>query len=151
MQPITQGRASNSKHHWLYPSSTLSTSPQQHNCKPCNAINRLRMATRFVARINFQVRTICTPGEGSKCIENRGNRLWCSWKVVWSKYVSMIRAWSSPDSNMVTNNVFFGDWKAAWGIWWSQCLFPSSSSIVLKGEFAPFFSPSIGGVNTKPL
>ena len=54
------------------------------------------------------------------------------------KPVSMIRAWSSPDSNKVTNDDSLGDWRAAQGIQRSWHLFPSSSSIVLKGVLYSF-------------
>ena len=138
MQPITQDRASKSKHHWLYPSSNLSTSPWQHNCQPCNAVDSSRMATRFFVGIHFQVRTICTPRESVNVLKTGANRLWSSWKVAWSKHVSMIRAWSSPDSNKVTNDDSLGDWRAAQGIWRSWHLFLSSSSIVLKGVLCSF-------------
>ena len=50
----------------------------------------------------------------------------------------MIRAWSSPDSNKVTNDDSLGDWRAAQGIWRSWHLFLSSSSIVLKGVLCSF-------------
>ena len=94
---------------------------------------------QFFAGIHFQVRTICTQEKGVNELKKESNSLWSSWKVAWSKPVSAIRAWSSPDSNKVTNDGSFRDCRVAWGIWQSWHFFPSSSSIVLKGVLCSFF------------
>ena len=53
------------------------------------------------------------PRRRCKCIENRGKQVVKLLKSGMIIPVSMTRAWSSADSNKVTNDDSFGDWRAA--------------------------------------
>ena len=115
MQPFTQGRASNPKHHWLYPSSILSLGPWQHNYQPWHAINGSRIATWFFYQDSLPIKNNMYPRKGCKCIEKRGKH------VVKLLKSSMIKACECDQSLIITRikqgNKWWPFWRLESSIW----------------------------------